>query len=173
MANEDFTRFTGEGAPLPLPEHERPTASTEDDDEYYVAGSPLESIPRRDAEEEEGTSSRAYRRMYREDTSEDSDRPKTILFSLISLLLAIASLIGGAFGFVGAILGALAILFAIISRIHLGYFDPKSVIALILGIVGAIFGLFIGIINLPSIFEGIGNIFGNLFESNNDINVQA
>lgn len=173
MAHEDFTRLTGEDTPLAPTPSERLASQREDEDEYYVAGAPLESIPKRDAEEEDSGTSRAYRRMYRESADESVDRPKTILFSLAALLLAIASLIGGAFGFIGAILGGLAIVFAIVSRFHLGYFDPKSVIALILGIVGVIFGLFIGIINLPTIFQGIGNLFGGFLESNNDINVQA
>ena len=158
MANEDFTRLIS-------------PVSSEDEDEYYVADAPL-THPE-EAAEEETVSSRAYRRMYREDADEATERPKTILFSLVSLLLAIASLVGGAFGFVGTALGVLAIVFAVVSRFHLGYFDPKSVIALTLGIVGLILGLFVGILNLPGIFSSIGNIFGNYLESNGDLNIQA
>ena len=167
MANEDFTRLNGESSPPTLPQHARAA----EEDEYYVADSPLESIPER--EEESADTSRAYRRIYREDATEHAERPKTILFSLVSLALAIASLVGGAFGFVGTALGVLAIVFAVVSRFHLGYFDPKSVIALTLGIVGLILGLFVGILNLPGIFSSIGNIFGNYLESNGDLNIQA
>ncbi len=69
-------------------------------------------------------------------------RPRTMLYSILSLICGIASFIlcccGGWFG-LG--IGALAIAFSIISRHHLGYFDGKSVVGLVLGICGAVFGI--------------------------------
>ena len=170
MANEDFTRFQSEGS---LPELPQSPLSREED-EYYVADAPLETPPVEDGSTEEtAQSSRAYRRMYKEDGDRAFEKPKTILFSLLSLTLAVVALACGLFGFVGAILGAVAIVLAIVSRFHLDYFDPKSVIALTVGIVAVIFGLFIGVLNLPGIFSDLGNLFGGILEGSGDLNVQA
>ncbi len=69
-----------------------------------------------------------------------SGKPKTIVWSLISLLCGISALITSVFGLPGIILGILAIIFAIVSRVVLGYFDGMLTFGFILGI----HGLFIG-----------------------------
>ena len=67
-------------------------------------------------------------------------RPKTLGWSLASLICGIAGAATASFGFSGIILGVCAIIFAIVSRRILGYFDGKSIAGLILGIFGLIFG---------------------------------
>ena len=69
-------------------------------------------------------------------------KPRTMLYSVLSLACGIvALLLGCCGGWFGLGIGALAITFSIISRCHLGYFDTKSVIGLVLGIAGAVFGI--------------------------------
>lgn len=68
-------------------------------------------------------------------------RPKSLGWSVASLVLGIASIFTCTFGYAGIILGVLAVVFAIVSRKILGYFDAKSIGGLILGIFGAVFGV--------------------------------
>ena len=68
-------------------------------------------------------------------------RPKTLGWSLASLICGIIAAVTASFGFSGIILGVCAIIFAIVSRRILGYFDGKSIGGLILGIFGLIFGV--------------------------------
>ncbi|HBJ18617.1 MAG TPA: hypothetical protein DDY70_02570 [Clostridiales bacterium] len=89
----------------------------------------------------------------------DLSRPKTRAFSIASLVLGILSLICCCSGFVSFVLGVLAIVFAIVARRHLGYFDGMSIAGMTCGIVGAVLGLMIGIL---SVTGWIGdNIWGD------------
>lgn len=69
-----------------------------------------------------------------------SGKPKTVGWSLASLLCGIAAIITSVFGLPAIILGVLSIVFAVISRIVLGYFDGMLLFGFILGI----HGIFIG-----------------------------
>lgn len=83
---------------------------------------------------------------------ENLSKPRTMIYSILSLVLGILSLVlcccGGWFG-LG--LGVLAIVFSVVSRYHLGYFDGLSIAGLVLGIAGAVFG--VGMIVLLSLLE--------------------
>ena len=68
-------------------------------------------------------------------------RPKTLGWSVASLVMGAVSLFTCSFGWASIIFGALAIIFAVTSRRILGYFDGKSIFGLILGIFGTVFGL--------------------------------
>ena len=72
---------------------------------------------------------------------------KNMGWSLASMILGIASVASGGFGLAGLITGILAIVFAVISRKKLGYFNGKAVAGLILGIFGAVFGIVLMIVN--------------------------
>jgi hypothetical protein len=76
-----------------------------------------------------------------------SGKPKTIGWSLASLICGIAALITSVFGWPGIVLGVLAIVFAVISRIVLGYFDGMLTFGFILGL----HGIFIGIASIALI----------------------
>lgn len=78
----------------------------------------------------------------------DKDKPKYILWSLISAILGGISVICAFFGWGGLIVGAGAVAFAIVSRVNLKYFDKISVIGLILGIFGMVFGIAVIIIGI-------------------------
>lgn len=67
-------------------------------------------------------------------------RPKKLGWSVAALVCGIIGAATASFGFSGIILGALAIVFAILSRRILGYFDGRSIAGLILGIFGLVFG---------------------------------
>ena len=67
-------------------------------------------------------------------------RPKTIVWSLASLVMGVIAIFTCFFGWSSLILGAAAIVFAILSRRMLGYFDGRSIAGLILGIFGVVFG---------------------------------
>lgn len=69
-------------------------------------------------------------------------KPKTIAFSILSLIFGIFSLvICCCSGWIAVIFGLSAIVLSLISRRHLGYFDGMSVAGLVLGISGTVFGL--------------------------------
>jgi hypothetical protein len=63
----------------------------------------------------------------------DATKPKTVGFSVASMVLGILSVICCCMGWSGLILGALAIVFSIVSRKVLGYFDGMSIAGLIVG----------------------------------------
>ena len=72
---------------------------------------------------------------------------KNMGWSVAAMILGIASVIAGGFGIAGLVTGILAIVFAVISRVKLGYFSGKSVAGLILGIFGAVFGIVLIVVN--------------------------
>lgn len=167
MANEDFTRFTSEETPLPPTP--RAYSNITEEEEEYVAGST--STP-------EGAPTQGEPATPEAEPVEivtPIEKPKTIVFSLVSLILGIVSLVYGLSGIVGAIFGVVAIVFAIISRVHLGYFDTKCIIGLILGIVGTIFGAFIATVDLLGFFSEAGSFFEEIIDDavNGDFNHQA
>ena len=88
-----------------------------------------------DGEEEIGEQDYAFQ------TLNKYGRPKTLGWSVASLVMGIVSLFTCSFGWASIIFGVVAIIFAIASRVILGYFDGKSIFGLILGIFGAVFGV--------------------------------
>ena len=95
-------------------------------------------------------------------------RPKTVAWSVASLIAGIVSVVCCSLGWTGIVLGALAIVFAILSRRMLGYFDGMSIAGLILGIFGFVFGIaiIIAINSLPPEFweeymKQFEDIYGN------------
>lgn len=86
---------------------------------------------------------------YNEGTDQDyafntvgkNGKPKTIGWSIASLVMGIVSIITSFFGWPGLILGILAIIFAVFSRRTLGYFDRKTIVGLVLGIHGILIGI--------------------------------
>lgn len=76
----------------------------------------------------------------------DKDKPKYILWSLISAILGGISVICAFFGWGGLIVGIAAVAFAIVSRVNLKYFDKITIAGLILGIFGMVFGMSVIII---------------------------
>ncbi len=69
-----------------------------------------------------------------------SGRRKTYGWSVASMVLGILSVICCCTGYAGIVFGALAIIFAVISRKNLGYFDGMAVAGLVLGIIGFVLG---------------------------------
>ncbi|MBQ7332985.1 MAG: DUF4190 domain-containing protein [Clostridia bacterium] len=67
-------------------------------------------------------------------------KPKTIGWSVVSLVTGIISVICCCLGVTGIVFGAAAIVTAILSRKVLGYFDGLSIAGLVLGIFGIVFG---------------------------------
>lgn len=90
----------------------------------------------------------------------DLSKPKTRAFSIASLVLGILSLVCCCGGFVSFALGVLAIVFAIVARRHLGYFDGMSIAGMTCGIVGAVLGLLIGILSF------VGDFWENIWGEN-------
>ena len=88
-----------------------------------------------DNEEERGEQDYAFQTLNRH------GRPKTLGWSVASLVMGIASLIFSSFGYAGIIFGVLAIVFAVMARRMLGYFDGKVIFGIILGIFGTVFAI--------------------------------
>ena len=70
------------------------------------------------------------------------------MWSLISAILGGISVICAFFGWGGLIVGAAAVVFAVVSRINLKYFDKISIMGLILGIFGMVFGIAVIILGI-------------------------
>ncbi len=187
MANEDFRAFSGtnsaeeDDALLSRARDAMEDAPEETEEEVDIRedlasasraiGSP-EATPsnRPDLYQSAGGSSRAYRRVYEEQTaSVPFDKPKTMAYSVVALVLSILSVVCCCSGFVSAVFGVVAIVFAIVSRVHLGYFDSMSIVGLILGIIGVVFGVFLGIVTMLGVFTE-GKIFDEIVSG--DINTQ-
>ena len=62
-------------------------------------------------------------------------------WSVASLVLSIVSVVCCCLPVLSIVLGALSILFAIISRVNLGYFDGLSIAGLVVGIFGLVMGV--------------------------------
>ena len=68
---------------------------------------------------------------------ENLSQPRSMLYSIVSLACGIVSVvIGCCGGWFGLGIGALALVFSIVARRHLGYFDGKAIAGLVLGICG-------------------------------------
>ena len=74
-------------------------------------------------------------------TYEAVSKPKTKAWEIASLTLGILSLVCCCTAYGAILMGALAIVFAIISRKTLGYFDAMTIAGLVLGIIGLVIGV--------------------------------
>ncbi len=70
----------------------------------------------------------------------DKDKHKTIAWSVASVVVCAVSLICCFLSWVGLVFGAAGIILALVSRFRLGYFDTLSLVGLIAGIFGMVFG---------------------------------
>ena len=66
-------------------------------------------------------------------------KPKSLGWSVVSLVMGAAAVFTCTFGWASIIFGVFSILFAIMSRRILGYFDGKTIAGLILGLFGIVF----------------------------------
>ncbi len=92
-------------------------------------------------------------------------------FAIASMILGILSILCCCFTYIGIALSIIAIVFAVVSRVRMGYFDGMAIAGLVLGIIGFVFGVSILIIdiafteqleawleaNYPEIYEGYVN----------------
>ena len=62
-------------------------------------------------------------------------------FAIASLVLGIASIVCCCLSYVGPILAVVAIVFAIVSKSKMGYFDSLAVAGLVMGIIGVVLGI--------------------------------
>ncbi len=84
-----------------------------------------------------------------EETSEDGFVYKAVIkgegnkrtFSVISLILSVISVFLFVFPWAAIALGVLGVVFSVLSRRNLGYFDGFSLAGLIVGIFGIVFGI--------------------------------
>lgn len=95
-------------------------------------------------------------------------KPKTKGWAVASMVLGILSVVCCCFGWSGIMMGAGAIILAIVSRRNLGYFDGMTIAGLILGIFGFVFGatILIYTLTLPpefweEYFKELENLPGN------------
>ena len=84
-----------------------------------------------------------------EETGDDSFVYKAVMkgegnkrtFSVVSLILSVISVFLFVFPWVGIVLALLGVVFAVLSRRCLGYFDSFSLAGLIVGIFGIVFAI--------------------------------
>lgn len=68
-------------------------------------------------------------------------KKKSRIWSLVSLICSIVSLLCCCIPLPGAVLGVLAVVFAVVSRLNIGYFDGLAIAGLIVGIFGLVFSV--------------------------------
>ena len=73
-------------------------------------------------------------------------KKKSRIWSLASLVAAILSVLCCCVPWPGAVLGVLAVVFAVVSRINIGYFDGMALAGLIVGIFGLVFSVSVMVI---------------------------
>ena len=79
-----------------------------------------------------------------------------LLWSFLSILLAIASVVVFPFFYVvGIILAAASLILAVISSRVLGFFDRMALFGIIFGIFGLVFGIFSMILDLTGALDGL------------------
>ena len=78
----------------------------------------------------------------------DPAHPKSMVYSIIALVAGILSTVLCCTAYGGLFFGVVAVVFAIVSKKHLGYFDTMTIVGLILGIFGFLFSLVALIISL-------------------------
>ena len=97
--------------------------------------------------------------------------PGTRLWSVLSFVCGVVSLALCWLGFWAILPGALGLVFAVFSRIKLGYFDGLCLAGLIVSICGVVIGGCVGIcrVLLPGVLENLFRQYGGDF-SDGDIN---
>lgn len=79
-----------------------------------------------------------------------------LLYSVLSISLAVLSVVLFAFFYVGGIIAAVAaIVFAILSSRKLGFFDRMALFGLIFGIFGLVFGVFSMVLDITGTLDGV------------------
>ena len=86
------------------------------------------------------TQSRGEGDGYADGQVQMAPKPKTLGWSVASMVVGILSVVCCCFGYTGIIFGIGAIIFSIVARKTLGYFEGMSIAGLVLGIFGLVFG---------------------------------
>ncbi len=69
----------------------------------------------------------------------EKGKPKTLIWSIVALVLGILSLILSTLGWAGLIIGVAAIAVAVVARVKMGYFNGFIIAAILTSIFGVIF----------------------------------
>ena len=79
-----------------------------------------------------------------------------LLWSVLSLIAAILSVVLFSFFYIGGIIAALvAIALAVVASRKLGFFDRMALFGLIFGLFGLVFGIFSMVVDITGVLEGI------------------
>lgn len=89
-----------------------------------------------------------------------SGRQKSLGWSVASMVVGILSLLLSPFGWTGIIFGITAIVFAIVARIKIGYFNAFIIVGIVSGIFGTVLGIFFCVFSifLPEILKWLEGI---------------
>ena len=90
----------------------------------------------------EGNNNNYDKESYAYEILNPNGKPKTKLFSIIALVFGILSVAFCSAAYFAIIVAVAAIVFAVISRIKLGYFDGMTIAGLIIAIFGLVLGIF-------------------------------
>ncbi len=98
----------------------------------------------------------------------EKSKSKSMGWSVASMILGIVSVVCGGFGLAGLICGIIAVVMSVISRVKLGFFSGKSIVGLILGIFGMVFGIVLMIFNSLIAEDFFKEFFAILSEAENN-----
>ena len=82
-------------------------------------------------------------------------RARSMIWSVLSLVMAILSVVLCPIFYLGLAFSVLSAVFAVVSRRNLGYFDRMTLFGLIVAIFGFIFGVFSMIMDLTGLLDGL------------------
>ena len=92
----------------------------------------------------------------------DLAKPKSRGWSVASMVLGIVSVVCCCMGWASMLSAVLAIVFAVVSRKSLGYFDGMSIAGLILGIFGSVMGIMMIWVTYGPMAEALDEIYKEL-----------
>ena len=82
-----------------------------------------------------------------------------LLFSVLSLLCAVLSVVLFAFFYIGGIIAAVAaIALAVLSSRKLGFFDRMALFGLIFGLFGLVFGIFSMVVDITGVLDAVEKV---------------
>ncbi len=88
-------------------------------------------------------------------------RPRSNALAIGSMLCGIFSTVCCCFGYIGAVLGIIAVILAVLSKKEVGRYEPMAVTGLVLGI----FGAAISLITVISLYLVPEDVFNEYFDA--------
>ena len=85
------------------------------------------------------------------------EKRPSIIWSLLSLIFSIFSVLLSPIYYIGLPMAIFSVVMALISSKKLGYFNKMSLVGLVIGIFGTVFGIFVLALDVTGVLDGLLN----------------